>query len=169
MKQKIDDAFAANTFARTMFDEAKDEIYFLMSKDNFARFKKSKYFKQLQSDVQVYDSQLVDTDEVEVVTRRLSEKDKNKDRAILSAAKSMKKKKKGESGDLSSIFSGEDARKIAEEAEEEDNRILSGELEELAHQAEGSGKGYRRTEESLDEAEAKRAEEAGREEAAAKE
>ena len=60
-----------------MFKAAREEIYFLMSKDNFARFRKSKFFEQLLTDVQAYEASIVDQSAVETANRRLSEQNKN--------------------------------------------------------------------------------------------
>lgn len=108
-----------------MFDAARDELYFLMSKDNFARFKKSEYFRQLLLNVQNYKKDIVDKEKVEKVTRRLSKTDaSNKDRAALEQigrqSGSFKKTEEG-----FSVFDAGQIQDIANKAAEHDENILS--------------------------------------------
>eukprot|EP00948_MAST-09A_sp_MAST-9A-sp1_P001535 g1535.t1 len=69
---KIKDIIAKEEFNRDMFKGAREEIYFLMSKDNFARFRASKSFAKLLGDVQAYSTRVVNEKQVEDANRRLS-------------------------------------------------------------------------------------------------
>ncbi len=45
---------AVNNYSSSLFDAAQKEIYMLMDKDNFSRFKRSELFQQLMKEINVY-------------------------------------------------------------------------------------------------------------------
>ena len=57
-KKLIEDRIAEGDFCPDMYADAQAEIFKLMDRDNFSRYKKSKHFAQLR-DEQGYSSHLV--------------------------------------------------------------------------------------------------------------
>lgn len=49
VRKQVEVEIAANRITNTMFDKAADEIKMMMSKDNFARYKKGDLFKKYAS------------------------------------------------------------------------------------------------------------------------
>ncbi len=58
-RQPIEEALKTRNWCRDTFKKAQDEIFLLMEKDNFARFKKTAGFKDMLHELEVYN--LTDT------------------------------------------------------------------------------------------------------------
>ena len=63
IRSKIDADLASGEVERTVYDAAQDEIFMLMERDNFSRFKEGDLFKELLTAVDGYSGLETETQE----------------------------------------------------------------------------------------------------------